>query len=489
MVVAKRVLTLGAAGVALGVTAAALASGYRHYGGEAVIAIVETPRTADPLEAQTGVERMLSSLVHCSLFRADAHGRVSPLLVDASFEPPRDGRSYVLTVDPQARFSNGDAITGADVADSLLRLAVSDSGWMLSGVAGYDAVASGEADELSGVRVLDERRVVIRTSRAFYGLEHLLAAPQAAITKRGGGVDPFWGPPGAGPFAPGATGNKPFATLQPSTQFVHGRPFVNQLTFERAADDHTAASWLSRGRADAAFVSQADSRSTPTPATVVLLVGNDIATGERERIQQSIDRKVLTEVFLRGKARAASGLLPPLVLPSTRSVPKVDRRKLDKSRRRTLWVPDQPSELTVVAERLAVDLLSTGLLIERKTASLADLRKRAASGDYDLMLLEWRPAALDPALATWEWSVNPALAPAATSVASELEALPGMADADARLAEARRLEGALLDSGRIVPLYHPTHQLEVGARLRGIAMEPRGWPAWADAWLTPEGAQ
>ena len=479
MVASPRLLKCAALAL-LSVPMASHASGYRHYGGRAVIATVEVPRSATPTNAHTSIERMLSLLVHSSLFAPGENGSVVPMLADSEVNGGPDGRSYVITLAAAARFTDGSPIRSADVVDSLERLATSRAGWMLAEIEGYRALLAGEADSLTGVKALDNRRILIRMSREFHGLTQILASPESAITKRGDRGDLFWGPVGAGAFVPGKPGRGEIATLRPSQHFIGGRPFVDELVFRRAPDQATASSWVSRRQAHAAL---AGTTGAAEPATVILFLNDTMDAAERGRAIGSVNRTVLTEVFLRGKAEAASGLLPPGIHRSVKPGPAHPVTRPGKAVRRRLWLPDTPSELTIVAERLAVDLLAAGILVERRTASPAEIEARAATGDYDLLLLEWRPVTLDPALAMWEWCVRPSLKLPATSVAEILEALPAQASIEDRLIGARKAEALLLKTGRVLPLYHPARGVRTSPQIRGIQRNAWGAPTWGDVWL------
>jgi MarR-like DNA-binding transcriptional regulator SgrR of sgrS sRNA len=427
---------------------------------------------------------MLSSLTHASLFIDTPEGPRGHL-VETDIGDPSTG-SYVLTLRNSARFSDGTRIRSQDVVASLTRLARSPRGWLLSGIQGYDALADGRAEGLAGVRALDDRRIILTTQGGFTGLPSILASPAAAIVNAAEPADALWGPPGAGAFRPSSNAPSGSWVLLPSLRSVGGRPFLDQLTVRREPDERNALGALRQGRSQAAVVQQGPGETEP--ATVILLINPRLPKALRERVSNSVDRNVLAEVFLRGRALPAGRILPPALGGPAPPEPKT--RQNGTSHRLKLYLPDNPADLTTVAERLAVDFLASGIVLERAPGQPTDLETRAAAGDYDLMLVEWRPAALDPSLALWEWGARPALrALLGSELTSQALQLPKTANPDQRLRAALRLEQALMQQHLVLPLYHPTLDLRTVPRLQGLQQTPRGLPDWANAWLAPGAAK
>lgn len=68
----------------------------------------------NPFTCNATVNRALISLLYQSLFAVNNQFRAEPVLCE-SFKMYNEGRSYVFTIDPTAKFSDGSPVTAADV--------------------------------------------------------------------------------------------------------------------------------------------------------------------------------------------------------------------------------------------------------------------------------------------------------------------------------------------------------------------------------------
>lgn len=72
----------------------------------------------NPFECKATVNRALLSLLYQSLFAVNNQFRAEPVLCE-SYKMYNEGRSYVFTIDPTAKFSDGSQVTAADVEASI----------------------------------------------------------------------------------------------------------------------------------------------------------------------------------------------------------------------------------------------------------------------------------------------------------------------------------------------------------------------------------
>jgi len=75
-------------------------------------------RTLNPLRSSDYTNRVIISLLYQSLFAVSRDYEVVPILCK-SYSVTADMLTYEFTVDPKATFSDGTAVTAADVAASL----------------------------------------------------------------------------------------------------------------------------------------------------------------------------------------------------------------------------------------------------------------------------------------------------------------------------------------------------------------------------------
>ena len=105
-----------------------------------------------------------------------------------SHDVSEDGTVHTFVLKDGIKFHNGREIMAEDVKYSLERTirpeTQSPGAGFFGMIEGFDALNSGEADELSGVRVIDDKTVEITLSRPDATFEHVLALNFASIVPR-----------------------------------------------------------------------------------------------------------------------------------------------------------------------------------------------------------------------------------------------------------------------------------------------------------------
>jgi hypothetical protein len=84
------------------------------YGGSLVEGEVGSPRFINPLLALSDSDRDLSALTYAGLMGLSGDGGLTPVLAQ-SYEISPDGKTYTFTLRPDAKFSDGSAVTAGDV--------------------------------------------------------------------------------------------------------------------------------------------------------------------------------------------------------------------------------------------------------------------------------------------------------------------------------------------------------------------------------------
>lgn len=179
---------------------------------------IETPKTLDPALVSPGnqTELLVADLLFDGLTDMGDEAAVATPAIAATWTPSGDLKSWQFTLRPDAKFSNGRAITATDVKYSLERIAklgdTSLAALRMDQFAGFSAFASGAAGELAGVRVVDDRNVIIDLDFPFAVLPELLSAPEFGIVPNEAveATTPVFAkePVSSGPFSyAGATGS------------------------------------------------------------------------------------------------------------------------------------------------------------------------------------------------------------------------------------------------------------------------------------------
>ncbi|MEF2549892.1 ABC transporter substrate-binding protein [Aurantimonas sp. A2-1-M11] len=176
-----------------------------------------------------------------------------------SHEISEDGQTFTFKLRPGVQFHNGREMTAEDVKFSLDRVtnpATQSPGAGFFGmIEGYDAVAAGEADSLSGVTVVDPTTVEIKLSRPDATFLHVMAlnfasvVPQEAVAEHG--ADFGKNPVGTGAFKLGewALGQRVVFTKN-EDYWRDGLPYLDQITFEIGQEPIVALLRLQSGEVD-----------------------------------------------------------------------------------------------------------------------------------------------------------------------------------------------------------------------------------------------
>jgi peptide/nickel transport system substrate-binding protein len=213
-----------------------------------------------------GVPYRWNSAWWASPMRFDAEGKIHSY-VFASWEPNADSTVWTFKIDPAAKFSDGSAITAADVKGSWELAAMPATtnqrvAQVLAGVAGYADVTGGTANALSGVATPDESTVVVTLGAADPIFFMRLANHIAPITKvsqsRGadGNENPDWYMPGSvivsGPFKPTSIdldGGK--LVFEPNENFFVAKPKLARIEITSIEDNVTATQLIKSGEFNA----------------------------------------------------------------------------------------------------------------------------------------------------------------------------------------------------------------------------------------------
>ncbi len=456
---------------------------FRAFGGTLTAAIVDAAAAQDshdPHRARTRIAREVAAAIHATLFRRDRLGRALPMLAESA-TASSDARRWSIALRPGIAFADGTPITAEAVVESLRR-AVQVGGRLPA--------------SLAAARATGSNRVEIDAAVPAPDLPLRLADVGSAIVRLADGL-----PVGAGAFAPEAGPAAGVAgVLVANPRCPAGRPYLDRLI---VADDRDAAAHFRKGQAQviAAGDASAASIAADVGATVLLMLSPRLPPDLRARIAAAPDRKLLSEVFLGGRARPASTLLPPgslgpLVSPATAGAPALGAPaggvptagepnprppRGGPATPLTLIALDGSADLRKIADRLVWDLRGAGVAATVGWRRPEAITSFADNDRWDLLLMEWVPTDSDPGFALESMTRHPAIGVDAAE--NELRALAAIADPAARTSAARAADDRVRAAGRIVPLVHPRRLLKVAPAVEGLSVGALGTVDWAEVGL------
>ncbi|WP_340249869.1 ABC transporter substrate-binding protein [Sulfitobacter pontiacus] len=176
-----------------------------------------------------------------------------------SYDISEDGKVFTFKLREEVKFHNGRVMTADDVKYSLDRVTnpatQSPGAGFFGSIEGYDAVSSGEATELSGVKVLDEQTVEITLSRPDATFLHVMGLNFASVVAKeaveAAGADFGKTAMGTGAFklADWTIGQK-LVFEKNQDYWREGLPYLDSVTFEVGQEPIVALLRLQNGEVD-----------------------------------------------------------------------------------------------------------------------------------------------------------------------------------------------------------------------------------------------
>ncbi len=176
-----------------------------------------------------------------------------------SYEISEDGRTFTFRLRDGVTFHNGRPLTAADIKYSIERAVnpetQSPGQGFFATIEGFEAMASGEAKELSGITTPDDRTVVFRLSRPDATFLHVMAinfsfaVPKEAVEEYG--ADFGRNPVGTGAYklTEWTLGQRLVLEKNPD-YYREGVPYLDRITFEIGQEPTVALLRLQRGEVD-----------------------------------------------------------------------------------------------------------------------------------------------------------------------------------------------------------------------------------------------
>lgn len=124
----------------------------------------------------------ISDNVYESLLLTNPQGELEPVLLTQMPTLSEDKLTYSFELKEGVKFHNGATLTSNDVKYSLERMVAKKAmGSIIATVAGYDEFDAGEAEEITGIKVIDDTHFDITLTEVYTPLLAALSTPYAAI--------------------------------------------------------------------------------------------------------------------------------------------------------------------------------------------------------------------------------------------------------------------------------------------------------------------
>jgi peptide/nickel transport system substrate-binding protein/oligopeptide transport system substrate-binding protein len=228
-------------------------------GGEIVITYKDDVATLDPAIGYDWQNwSMIKSLYDGLMDYEPGTTNLRPDLAE-SYEISPDGKTFTFKLRQGVKFHNGREMTADDVKYSLDRVTnpktQSPGAGFFGSIAGFEDVAAGKSESLSGVTVIDPNTIKIELSRPDATFLHVMAinfshvVPKEAVDQHG--ADFGKNPVGTGAYrmAEWTLGQRLVFERNPD-HWHKGLPYLDKITFEIGQEPIVALLRLQKGEVD-----------------------------------------------------------------------------------------------------------------------------------------------------------------------------------------------------------------------------------------------
>ena len=320
------------------------------------------PVTLDPHLATDTASRGVIVEIFSGLVAFDTDLKLAPELAER-WERSDDGLVYTFYLRPNARFHNGKPITAQDFKWSLERAARPETGssvadTYLNDIVGAQAVFDGEATEMSGIKIIDDRtlQITIDAPKAYFMAK--MTYPTAYVLDRenveSGGRNWADRPNGTGPFRLAEYVRGERIVLEANDGYYLARPELDTVVFNLAGGQ--AMAMYENDEIDITGVGLLDLErvldpkeplnrelTVGPPGFNVSYIGFNTSVPPfddvnfRRALNYAVDKELIANEVLPGLVKPAYGILPPgfpaydSSLRGLRYDPELARRLLEES--------------------------------------------------------------------------------------------------------------------------------------------------------------
>ena len=374
-----------------------------------VFLIESSPANLDPRVGTDGQSEHIDELLFDGLVARDASFHFTPALAE-SWEQT-DPLTLVFHLRQGVRFHDGRSLTARDVA------------WTVNSIRTGQVISPKAAAYASvdTVEARDALTVVFHLKHADNFLLTNLSTGAFGIVPEGSGRDFWQHPVGTGPFR--------FVSQQIDQDVVVGRnplswtvaPKIERVRFRVVPDAITESLEMERGSGDvavnslpmdslAALASQPNLQVEDTPGTQIQYIGFNLRdpllkdARVRQAIACAIDRKLIVQTLLRGRAQLAESLLPTSHWAFTGDVARYDydpaqaARLLDEAghargsdgvRFHLTMKTSNVEDVRLLAAVLQQQLASVGIALDLRSYEFATFYSDVTRGAFQMYSLRW----------------------------------------------------------------------------------------------------
>lgn len=314
-------------------------------GGKVVrVAAVDPQVALDPQQYTYSIVMKITDNITESLLTTTKDGLELTLLAKDP-EISEDQMTYSFELLPDVKFQNGETLKASDVKYSYERLVkLAKMATLLENVEGYDELAAGTADELSGIEVQDDTHFTIRLKKPYAPFLSVLSTAYCAIYPQDAceAAGDNWGMTeliGTGPFKLDSYQTSVGATLSRFDDYHGDAAKLDGVEYKFIEDVNTQVLEYQKGNVDyvdvdpsiyPVYSSNPDLKDQmhgfqPTGNYSISVNTKTYSDPKvREAIALSIDRKSICESILHGTATVPNSYIPAGIIGHDDSLPEFE---------------------------------------------------------------------------------------------------------------------------------------------------------------------
>ena len=251
------------------------------YGGILVAYTSADPMNFDPATLTAWDQTIVAANILEGLVRLNPQGTGIEEGIAKEWSVSDDGLTWTFILRQGAKFHNGREVVAGDFKYSFERIAnpatASSAAWMLNKLEGFDAFQAGEADEITGIKVVDDYNLQLVLVEPFAPFVSMLASASLAVVPKEAveeyGEDFGLNAVSAGPFTIGEWNFNQDLTINAFEDYWAGRPYLDGVKFRVINDENTRIVEFDAQTLDIAWITPAHYERLTTDPTYANSIG------------------------------------------------------------------------------------------------------------------------------------------------------------------------------------------------------------------------
>lgn len=386
------------------------------------------PSTLDPALIVDVTGGLLAAKIFNGLVRLDKDMRISQDIAE-TWNISTDGVTYTFTLRKGVRFSNNRAVVAGDFKYSFERVldphTRSPNSWVFEKIAGARGFMEGRANDISGLRVLNDHTLEIRLEKPFAPFIYLLTMSAAYVVPeeevKKWGQDFSSHPSGTGPFILTGWNTENELKLERRDDYFDVKVNTKGIIYRVVPEDLTAITEFELGNLDVLTIPAAELSKfrndkkwkgliSPVNGINTYYIGMNCSRPPldsiniRRAVSLAIDKKNLLATFYEKRGRLASGPVPdnlrvwpelPFYDYSPEKAREIIRKEGAAGKTLNFYITPDP-EVVDMAEFIQAYLKKTGLDVKIKQLEWSAYKEAINKGEADMFWLSWWADYPDP---------------------------------------------------------------------------------------------